>query len=588
MMWKVLFAVALLLSVEAQDNRRRRIKKKIIVPSGGEEAAWDDSTSEAATQVAAATQPTAAQVSNSQEMNKSGRGFLDDYYSKFDVRADTLPQITESSRGRKELVLPKQRPGDASPLYRPSNMLLPSTPGKDIEAMASNQVSSYEAQMYAKQQEQLYAQQQQQEQQHYAQQQQQELQLQEMLLKKQQQQQLLLKQQTLQQHLQQQQQLQSESQQSFQTSELPPSYSLPVKNPSTNYLQSERRSDSLATKMDQLKEQEKHLLQLLSRESELSAAEKEQLMKQLELWEQKRAALELEALAAEEKTLFDGKSGERFEKSAPFIPGGFSSYGAPESIPSTYTATTVDEYSFDSYDEPKPLYKTDTDYVTKYFGLTGTTSRDIQLGLTFTVPFLSIPLTSINSIIGGNFGDIGNILNIANIDTGSIITFVVIAVASVFILPQAIYWLTGINLSSFNWGRSDDEAGGMVALANTVDKALQEFNIDSRGCVAKHICTSLYEVDEDNFLAQTISKSAYSNPVVKTFLGPVQAGMLENIEKQKLRSKEAVQEQCNSYFRGTCPWDPSGVTSILMKLMESQGTNLAEVALKAVAAATES
>ena len=53
--------------------------------------------------------------------------------------------------------------------------------------------------------------------------------------------------------------------------------------------------------MDQLKEQEKHLLQLLSRESELSAAEKEQLMKQLELWEQKRAALELEALAAEEK-----------------------------------------------------------------------------------------------------------------------------------------------------------------------------------------------------------------------------------------------------------------------------------------------
>ena len=79
MMWKVLFAVALLLSVEAQDNRRRRIKKKIIVPSGGEEEAWEDSMSEGATQVAAAqvmaaTQPTAAQVAESQEMNKSGRG----------------------------------------------------------------------------------------------------------------------------------------------------------------------------------------------------------------------------------------------------------------------------------------------------------------------------------------------------------------------------------------------------------------------------------------------------------------------------------------------------------------------------------
>ena len=53
--------------------------------------------------------------------------------------------------------------------------------------------------------------------------------------------------------------------------------------------------------MEQLKEQEKHLLQLLARESELSTAEKEQLMKQLELWEQKRAALELEAQAPQEK-----------------------------------------------------------------------------------------------------------------------------------------------------------------------------------------------------------------------------------------------------------------------------------------------
>ena len=44
---------------------------------------------------------------------------------------------------------------------------------------------------------------------------------------------------------------------------------------------------------------------------------------------------------------------------------------------------------------------------TKYFGLTGTTSQDIQLGLTFTVPFLSIPLTGINSILSGaGLGDI--------------------------------------------------------------------------------------------------------------------------------------------------------------------------------------
>jgi hypothetical protein len=38
---------------------------------------------------------------------------------------------------------------------------------------------------------------------------------------------------------------------------------------------------------------------------------------------------------------------------------------------------------------------------------------------------------------------------------------------------------------------------------------LQEFNIDSRGCVAKQICSTLYQVDEDSFFTQTIAKSAY-------------------------------------------------------------------------------
>ena len=65
-------------------------------------------------------------------------------------------------------------------------------------------------------------------------------------------------------------------------------------------------------------------------------------------------------------------------------------------------------------------YTRDTSYTSpgsanKFLGVTATTSQDIQLGLTFTVPFLSIPLNSINSLIGGNFGDIGNFLNFGNL-----------------------------------------------------------------------------------------------------------------------------------------------------------------------------
>ena len=47
-------------------------------------------------------------------------------------------------------------------------------------------------------------------------------------------------------------------------------------------------------KLQKLMSQEKQLLELLSRENELSAAEKEQLLNQLEIWEQHRRMLEQE------------------------------------------------------------------------------------------------------------------------------------------------------------------------------------------------------------------------------------------------------------------------------------------------------
>ena len=85
-----------------------------------------------------------------------------------------------------------------------------------------------------------------------------------------------------------------------------------------------------------------------------------------------------------------------------------------------------------------------------------------------------------------------------------------IGIAAIFVLPQAIYWLTGINLSSFNWGRSDDDLPGIVGLANTVDQALHEFNIDGRGCMAKSMCDILYGEDSEDrgMFVKAIANSA--------------------------------------------------------------------------------
>ena len=94
-----------------------------------------------------------------------------------------------------------------------------------------------------------------------------------------------------------------------------------------------------------------------------------------------------------------------------------------------------------------------SDAVSRFFGITGTTSQDIQLGLTFTVPFLSVPLQSLQSMLGG--GGLGDLFDNFSLDSSSVITIVVIGVAAIFVLPQIIYWLTGVNLSAFNWGRSN-------------------------------------------------------------------------------------------------------------------------------------
>ena len=91
-----------------------------------------------------------------------------------------------------------------------------------------------------------------------------------------------------------------------------------------------------------------------------------------------------------------------------------------------------------------------SDAVSRFFGITGTTSQDIQLGLTFTVPFLSVPLQSLQSMLGG--GGLGDLFDNFSLDSSSVITIVVIGVAAIFVLPQNKYLKTfyGKNLLRLN------------------------------------------------------------------------------------------------------------------------------------------
>jgi len=364
--------------------------------------------------------------------------------------------------------------------------------------------------------------------------------------------------------------------------------------------------------LDQLLAKEEQLQALLAREAELSPAQREELLRQLSQWptqqQQQSQGIYTGGLSDLTGSMGNEVTAKRHADEKPFGPSLYSTFqGLPGALTSDSsldrdlsTAYLPPSSSYPtSYAEPDDLYKT-TDIITssgasKYIGLTGTTSQDIQLGLTFTVPFLSIPLSGINSLLGGGgSGGIGDLLssglglfNLENIDVGSIATMAVIAIAAIFVLPQAIYWITGINLSTFSFSRSDDpDASGLVGLANTVDSALMEFSIDGKGCIAKSMCTTLFDKNKktESVLVKALAGSALKNPNMMTFLGEDRISRLTDFESlsEKYGAKAGG---CDSVFRATCPWETAGMTNIAMKLMASQGTNLADLAMKAASAA---
>ncbi len=119
----------------------------------------------------------------------------------------------------------------------------------------------------------------------------------------------------------------------------------------------------------------------------------------------------------------------------------------------------------------------------------------VQLGLTFTVPFLSIPLSGLSDILSGAGDSLGSVFGGlggagGGFDLSNLLLIGAVAFGAIFILPQVLYWLTGVNLSAFNWGRSDDP-NYLNNLANTVDRALGEYDIDARQCAASVLCNEM-------------------------------------------------------------------------------------------------
>ncbi|XP_040581605.1 uncharacterized protein Desi [Lepeophtheirus salmonis] len=193
----------------------------------------------------------------------------------------------------------------------------------------------------------------------------------------------------------------------------------------------------------------------------------------------------------------------------------------------------------------------------QFFDVSGISSQSIQLGLTFTVPFLSFPLSAIGSIINGVTNGSTDLFNF---DTQSLMIGALIVAGSIFLLPQFIYWLTGVNLSAFTWGRNDDSSN-ISSLINTVDQALYRYDVDTRSCMAETLCKRMRS-DDNNFFTSLISK----------FMG---SDFLKNI-MGKDKIKEIQSQRCPA--TSNCPWDAGPMTKFAMDLMKKRGGDILSMA----------
>lgn len=63
---------------------------------------------------------------------------------------------------------------------------------------------------------------------------------------------------------------------------------------------------------------------------------------------------------------------------------------------------------------------------------------------------MSIPLNGISELMNGQ--GLSDAMNF-NFAPTAIVTIIILGIILIFVLPQIIYWATGINTSAFSWGR---------------------------------------------------------------------------------------------------------------------------------------
>jgi len=207
-----------------------------------------------------------------------------------------------------------------------------------------------------------------------------------------------------------------------------------------------------------------------------------------------------------------------------------------------------------------PIGVSNSNRTARFFGLTtGSSGNNLQLGLSFIVPFLNIPFSGLSGLQSlGNYPNTygttpaygTSTSSLLGINSGGIILAVVIGLAAIVLIPLFIYSFTGLNTSPF--GRSDNIQDMLSNLAGTVDDALQQYNIDAPSCLQRAICT---QVKSSNKRMSDGNGGSFEKIIDGLTTNPYLSGLLEGTRvEEAVNSARKAGTPCSAYF-ARCPYN---------------------------------
>ncbi|XP_069191218.1 uncharacterized protein [Procambarus clarkii] len=154
-----------------------------------------------------------------------------------------------------------------------------------------------------------------------------------------------------------------------------------------------------------------------------------------------------------------------------------------------------------SYSYPPMNYKNQSG---RFFTF-GSGAKTLDLGLSFIVPFVSIPTSSLLNI-GENLGATTStaLSSLMSINWASIISIGALILIASLLLPQLAAWVStlisgGTGGYSNSYGRNIERDGGLLPVApftsilSQLDDALAQYDLDSTSCMQRSVCTYVAE-----------------------------------------------------------------------------------------------